>query len=195
MSSKPFTPPTSDHEHSNRVDHHAVSLQQSDAHMCVGKIGRAHGLHGMLFVQSYTDPADNLFAYTSLMLAQGQPVVFLEHRRQGKQYVARIEGCNDCDQARILTNQSIYMAIADLPPLEDGQFYWHQLTGCEVCNLQGHVFGRVDYMHDGAQFPLLVVKNSAEPGKPETLIPYEPSVVQAVELGSKRIVVDWVIEP
>lgn len=171
------------------------SLEYSSAHMCVGKIGRTHGLDGMLFIQSFTDPANNLFGYTPLLLKNGQTLVFLEHRKQGKQYVAKIEGYHDCEQARALTNQSIYFALSDLPVLADGEFYWHQLVGCEVSNLEGHVFGHIDYMHDGAQFPLMVISDPSAPNRPETLIPYEPTIIQSVTLRTKCIIVDWTIEP
>lgn len=170
------------------------SLDGDPSYIVVGKFGRTHGLDGKLFVHSYTEPIANLFSYDPLFLGNQSVISFLSHQKHGKNIVCQPEGITDCDAARKLINQLIYLHTDQLEKLPDGQYYWHQLTGCGVVSDTGHTFGVVDYMYSGAQFPIMVVKDPQSNKKTEHLIPYEPSTVKAVDMDKRQIVVDWLID-
>ncbi len=163
-------------------------------YIVVGKLGRTHGLDGKLFVHSYTDPIENLFNYSPVFLGNRTSISFLSHQKHGKNIVCQTEGITDCDAARRLTNQLIYLHTDQLEKLPDGQYYWHQLAGCSVVSDTDHTFGVVDYLYAGAQFPIMVVKDPQSDKKTEHLIPYEPSTVKAVDIDKRQIVVDWLID-
>lgn len=170
-------------------------LLDGDAnYIVVGKFGKTHGLDGKLFVHSYTDPIENLFSYSPLFLGDRTSISFLSHQKHGKNIVCQTEGVADCDAARRLTNQLIYLHTDQLEKLPDGQYYWHQLAGCSVVSDTDHTFGVVDYLYAGAQFPIMVVKDPQSDKKTEHLIPYEPSTVKAVDIDKRQIVVDWLID-
>ncbi|HBO13126.1 MAG TPA: 16S rRNA processing protein RimM, partial [Halieaceae bacterium] len=89
---------------------------------------------------------------------------------------------------------------AALPPLGDGEYYWHQLEGLEVwCqDREGEaageqLLGRVAYLIETGANDVLVVR--ASPGSiddRERLVPYLPGdVVKAVDLAAGRLTVDW----
>lgn len=158
----------------------------------VGKFGRTHGLHGTIFVHSFTDPAKNLFAYKPLQLIDQTPLPIISHQPHAKQFIVTISQYHDCNTVRTLTNQFIYLHQEHLPKLPSGQYYWHQLVGCDVINQDNHCFGRVDYVHAGPQFPILIVKHPKNSRKPEHLIPYEPSTVISVSIDQQIIVVNWI---
>ena len=129
------------------------NLLDGDAdYIVVGKFGRTHGLDGKLLVHSYTDPIENLFSYNSPFLGNRTAISFLSHQKHGKNIVCQIEGIADCDAARRLTNQLIYLHTDQLEKLPEGEYYWHQLAGCTVVSDTGHSFGVVDYLYAGAQF-------------------------------------------
>ena len=169
-------------------------LAKDSRYVTVAQIGRSHGLHGMVFVQSYTDPKENLFQYTSLQLGAKQPIRFMRHQMHGKHLIAAIEGVTDCDSAKRLTNQMVYLPIKDLPVLPEGQYYWHQLAGLRVINHDGRVLGQVAYVAEGSQFPILMVKDPQHPKKADILVPYEPSVVLTVNPDAGEILVHWDID-
>ena len=169
-------------------------LALDNNYVVVGKIGRTHGLKGMVFIHSFTEPKENLFAYTALFLGNKDPLSFSSHQNHAKQIIAQINNYDNVDSAKNLSNKLIYLHTNQLPTLPKDQYYWHELTGCEIINQQDHSFGIVDYIYAGPQFPIMVIKNKENPRKPETLIPYEPSVVTKVLIQDQKILVDWIID-
>lgn len=169
-------------------------LSDDKDYLAIGKIGRSHGLHGMVFVQSYADPKENLFHYPSLKLGNGQPIAFSHHQKHAKQIIAQVAEHTSCDTVKPLANQIIYVLTKHLPSLPEGEYYWHQLVGCKVVNQDGFVYGKVDYVYEGAQFPILVIKHPEDHRKPDILIPYEPSTIQRVAMTEQIITVDWITD-
>ena len=169
-------------------------LSEDSGHIVVGKFGKTHGLDGKIFIHSYTDPVDNLFNYEFLLLGDKSRVSFLTHHRHGKHIICHLSGVDTVDDARALTNQMIYLSKEHLEKLPDGQYYWHELSGCDVIGISGHCFGKVDYLYEGSQFPIMMVRGEHLGKKKEHLIPYEPSTVRSVDIDKNVIVVDWLID-
>lgn len=169
-------------------------LAGDNGYVVVGKIGRSYGLNGMVFVQSFTDPKENLFHYPSLWLGNKDPICFSRHQTHAKHLVAQVEGTSDCDSAKRLTNKLIYLHTNQLPKLAEGNYYWHELTGLTVVSTTGREYGKIDYIYDAGQFPIMVIKRTDNSRKQEILIPYEPSVVQSVDLDAKEIEVEWDVD-
>ena len=73
-----------------------------------------------------------------------------------------------------------------LPKLKEDQYYWNDLIGCEVLNLQNISFGLVDtFIKTGAN-DVIVVK-----GEIERLIPYTARIVLKADTINGKIIVDW----
>ncbi len=169
-------------------------LSHDHGYVVVGKIGRSHGLQGMVFIQSFTEPKENLFSYDPLFLGNKDKICFSRYQSHAKQMIAQIKGTTDCDQAKRLVNKLIYLHTDQLPKLPDGQYYWHELTGLRVLSQHGADYGTVDYIYAGGQFPIMVVKSSAHGKNTELLIPYESSVVTRVDQEARTIHVDWEVD-
>ena len=86
-----------------------------------------------------------------------------------------------------------------LQALSDNEFYWLDLIGLAVENLQGEQLGVVaDLMDNGAHPILRVIKPAADGAQdgeasktPETLIPFVDHFVKTVDQTAKKITVDW----
>ena len=74
----------------------------------------------------------------------------------------------------------------ELPPLEDGDFYWAELEGLRVVTVEGAELGVVKRLMETGANDVLVVQ-----GERERLIPYVAAVVRNVDLDSRTIEVDW----
>ena len=111
---------------------------------------------------------------------------------QGKRLLAQLEGVADRDQADALQGWEIRLPRERLPALEAGGFYWHQLQGLAVRNLQGELLGEVaSLLETGANDVLVVQPTDASLDDAERLIPYvEKTVVRGVKPG-EEILVDW----
>lgn len=165
----------------------------------VGRISAAHGIKGWLKVQSFTQPADNLFEYHPWWLKTPHGVKQVEidaSRPQGKGYVVHIKGVDDRDLASRYTGQIIAVERAQLPALDAGDYYWHQLEGLRVISRyqgQPQNLGRVaNLLETGANDVLVVAPDSESIDQRERLVPYVPEqYVLSVDLAAGTIEVDW----
>lgn len=163
----------------------------------VGKLGSTYGIRGWLRVYSFTENAENIFAYQPWFLkikGEWQEVELEDFKHHNHEFIVKLKNVDNREEAQMLTNIEIGVDLAIFPELEDGEYYWHDLIGCDVVNLQGYHLGRVsELMETGSNDVLVVKANSKDAfGKQERLIPFLfDNVVKRVHLGSKTIEVDW----
>ena len=74
-----------------------------------------------------------------------------------------------------------------LPRPPSQEYYWADLLGLRVRNLQDAELGYVDALLESCANQVLVIKE----GDRERLIPFVGPIVRAVELEAKMIRVDW----
>lgn len=157
----------------------------------LGHVTGAHGLQGWIKVHSDTSPRENIATYKRLLLNQGQgwqSWKLSSGRRQGKNVVLKLTGCNDRDAAEALAGAKIAIRRGQLPELDaSDEFYWTDLEGLAVETSAGESLGIVDHLFETGSNDVLVVK-----GDRERLVPFIwQQVVQEVDLESRRMVVDW----
>jgi 16S rRNA processing protein RimM len=101
--------------------------------------------------------------------------------------VARLEGITDRTAAEKCKGLLIAIPRSSLPKAGDDEYYWSDLIGLNVVNLQGESLGKVDNLLDMGANDVMCVRND----KGEILIPFLAHVVQQVSLDEKLIRVDW----
>lgn len=155
----------------------------------LGKIVGLFGVRGWVKIHSYTRPPEAILAYRRwrVHLSSGWREYEVEEgRAHGKAIVARLAGYTDRDQAAELVGAEVALKVSELPPTRPGEYYWAQLEGLEVVNLQGVVLGRVSHLMETGANDVLVVS-----GERERLIPFVRDVIRAVDPVAGRITVDW----
>lgn len=169
----------------------------------LGRITGVYGIRGWVKVHSDTEPRDNIVRYrewdllppgAAVQSESGQRVSVLDGREQGKTVVARLEGFEDRDAAATLIGRNIAVDRAELPALEEDEFYWADLLGMEVVTLEGVPVGRVSRLFETGANDVLVVRDERPESKPgaEVLVPWvRPDVVSKVDVVSRVITVDW----
>lgn len=161
----------------------------------LGKITSVHGVRGEVKIYSFTDPIDNLLGYPAWTLKRDgevKQVELVSGRLQGKILVAKLRGLDDREVARTFAGFDICVPRALLPDLDDGEYYWHQLEGLKVIDLQGQLLGRLDHLLETGSNDVMVVKPC--PGSlddRERLLPYTEQCVQKVDLVAGEMRVDW----
>ena len=161
----------------------------------LGKITSVHGVRGEVKIYSFTDPIDNLLGYPAWTLKRDgevKQVELVSGRLQGKILVAKLKGLDDREVARTFAGFDICVPRALLPDLYDGEYYWHQLEGLKVIDLQGQLLGRLDHLLETGSNDVMVVKPC--PGSlddRERLLPYTEQCVQKVDLAAGEMRVDW----
>jgi 16S rRNA processing protein RimM len=152
----------------------------------VGRLGAAHGVHGWLRVQSFTDPPQRLFEWKRWRLESGGEVKLLEVRAQGNGWVAKLEGIEERDAASRLSGQMVIVDRDELPPTKGREHYRADLVGFAVMNLDGALLGAVDHFIDTPANAVMVVK-----GEREHLIPVTEQHLLVVNKGERLLTVDW----
>ncbi len=166
----------------------------TEATLVVGEVAGAHGVRGWVKLRSFTDPAENLVHYANWRLLLPGPgaatgsreVRLAQWRWHSERLIGQLEGVEDRDGALALTGARILVPRSELPAPVDG-WYWADLMGFEVLNLEGDVLGKLlDVMDNGAQDVMVVA------GSRQRLIPFvRGPIVHQVDEASRRILVDW----
>ena len=155
----------------------------------MGRVLGPYGVRGWIKLRTFTEHADSLVDYERWLIAEGDGWRAMDveetHLHSG-QLVVKLAGVDDRDQALALRGREVAVPREDLPPAGDGEFYWADLIGLEVVNVQGEVLGRVDDLLETGANDVLVVK-----GDTQHLLPYVDAVVLDVNLDAGRIQVDW----
>jgi 16S rRNA processing protein RimM len=127
--------------------------------------------------------------FSPWILDQGTDRLRLEvsGKRQGKHVIAELQDICNRDQAEALAGAEILIRKNQLPQLGTGDFYWSQLIGLRVQNLEGVELGEVDHLIETGANDVLVVR-----GDRERLIPYVmDDIIKAVDLDQHQVTVDW----
>ncbi len=161
----------------------------------LGKIYSVHGVRGEVKVYSFTDPIDNLLDYPRWTLrrdGESRQVELASGRLQGKVLVIKIKGLDDREEARSLAGFDICVPRSLLPVLDDGEFYWLQLQGLKVIDLQGQLLGKIDHLLETGANDVMVVRPCVGSlDDRERLLPYTDQCVQSVDLQAAEMRVDW----
>lgn len=156
----------------------------------IGRFGKPHGIKGLITVVSFTEPRDNILHYTdwhARISNKWQPLTLLHIEMNNKFILTQVEGYREREDVGRLTNTDIAVKREQLPTLQQGDYYWHQLLGMQVVNQQGALLGKVTEMLPTGANDVLVVM-----GEQRHLIPYLPGLtVTEVNEGQRVITVDW----
>lgn len=162
----------------------------------VGYITGAYGVQGWVRIKPYSSDADALLGTKTWWLDKPalRDVDVMQSKGHSGDVVARLVGVADRNAAEALKGSVVQVSRSRFPALSDNEFYWVDLIGLSVENLEGQAMGTVADMMDNGAHPILrVVPVSADATKPaaEMLIPFVDQFVKSVSRSEKKIVVDW----
>jgi 16S rRNA processing protein RimM len=163
----------------------------------VGYVSGAYGLNGWVRIKPYSTDADALLHAKTWWLDKPalRDVDMLQAKYHSGDVVAQLMGVADRDAAEALKGAAVQIPRSHFPPLADDEFYWVDLIGLSVENLQGEQLGVVRDMMDNGAHPILCVVPPDVPGsdkpKQESLIPFVDHFIKTVDQKAKKITVDW----
>lgn len=154
-----------------------------DSLVWVGRVVKTQGIRGEMRVAS-----------ADLKTFPGGRTVYLEGPEGGKRIftvessrmrkealVLSLAGVKRIEEAEELVGCSVYVQKADLEPLPDDEFYWHQLVGLRVNTEEGSYLGNLEEVLATGSNDVFVVRNQGS----EILIPATDEVVVRVDLRGK----------
>ena len=168
----------------------------------VGYVSGAYGLNGWVRIKPYASDAEALLTAKTWWLDKPElhDVSMMQAKMHSGDVVAQLMGVAGREAAEGLRGTAVHISRAHFPALATDEFYWVDLIGLDVENLQCEALGRVTDMMDNGAHPILRVTRvqleAPLPGTektavPEVLIPYVDQFIKTVDLAGKKIIVDW----
>ena len=161
----------------------------SDRIVVLGKIAGTFGVKGWIKVRSYTEPIENILGYENWQVGregQWQPATVEEARVTDKGVLAKLEGLESPEEARLKVGLDIGVWRSEMPLPEPGEYYLSDLEGIDAVSASGEPLGKVDHFRTTPGGTVLVVR-----GEQEHWIPFVKDRIVKVELDANRIVLDW----
>ena len=157
----------------------------------VGRLHGAFGVRGEVKLESFTDPDSAISRYQPWVLrdARGSERTCdgVRVRMGAKGLIATIPGLEDRDAADASRGTDVLVPRSALPPPAPGEYYWVDLEGMRVENVEGVAFGTVSHVFSTGANDVLAVH-----GERERMIPLViPDYVTAVDFDAGLITVDW----
>jgi 16S rRNA processing protein RimM len=168
------------------VEHNVVGTPDP---VVVGRIIRPHGNRGQVVVAPETDFGDRRFqpgaALTGAAPDRTLALIVTSSRPHDHRWVLGFEGFASIDDAETLRGVELQIPEEALIELPAGQYYLHDLVGCQVETETGTTVGPVVRVDPGGGPTLLVV--GSERG--EILIPFADSICRRIDVAAKCIVI------
>ena len=156
--------------------------------VCVGMITAAHGVRGLVRLKPFTEDPAAVTGYGPVTDARGVRIFRLDLLSAHKgQWIARVEGVTDRDQAEALRGTRLYVDRAALPPPEEDEFYYLDLIGLTAVSVDGATLGRVRGVFD---FGAGDVVEIALGDGGALVVPFTRQAVPSVDIEGGRIIVD-----
>ncbi len=155
----------------------------------MGRIVAPYGIYGWLKIQPDTEVLDGLLDYPEWWLGrenQWQKYEVETAKVHSNTLLVKLKGVSDRDMAFALKSKQVAVPREQLPEPDDNEYYWSDLIGLQVTNLQGVDLGRISEVFETGANDVLVAK-----GDRERLIPFIDQVVLDVDLDAKTMQVDW----
>lgn len=150
-------------------------------YLAIGKIIRAHGLHGELSVAVLTEFPER-FDTTEWVYVGNETEAtayrLVHYRWHQDNVLLTLAGVTDRTQAEALRGQFVQIPLAEAVTLPEGSYYLYQLLGLKVQTTTGEFLGViVDIIETGANDVYVVEHNGQE-----VLLPAIPEVVKNIDL-------------
>ncbi len=156
----------------------------------LGVVVGTHGLRGDLKVRSLTPDSRSLLAATQVFMREKSGSVHTHELSratvQKGNVLLRLRGVDTIEAAQPLVGSEVLMRFADLPALDNDEFYWYELEGLKVVDQTRGELGVLQELMVTGAHDVYVVKGRFG----EVLIPAVSQFVLDIDLDAGQMTVD-----
>ncbi len=169
----------------------------------VGLIRKAQGIRGEVVIEPLTDKPDVIFASGSRVFAgtrDGNPARVRDMKGEEeiptltisgskpfkKGLIVQFEELRDRDAAELWRGRYLLAPFSELPPLEEGQVYLHDLIGMKAVSTDGKDLGTVTTFYELPQGIMLDIHTP----RGSVLVPYRPEFVVQADVEARRLLIN-----
>ena len=149
-----------------------------------GRVGRPHGLDGSFYV---TRPRPRLLTLGAAVSIAGRASSIVRRAGTDARPIVRLEGVDSRSAAEELRGMELMIDNAAAPTLEEGEWWAHELEGCEVLDGE-ELLGTVSRLIELPSCEALEVRPAR--GGAVVLVPMVKDAVRSVSPAERRIDVD-----
>ncbi len=158
------------------------------AHICIARIGAAHGVRGAVKLWTFTEDPLAVKAYGPLLTKDGARSFEVATAREAKGHlVATLKGITTREDAERLNGLELYVAREKLPATEEDEYYHADLIGLAAVNAASEPIGRVTAIHNFGAGAIIEI---APAHGATMLLPFTNAVVPSVDLAAGRVVIE-----
>lgn len=156
----------------------------------LGKIVRKHSFRGEVVIKLDTDEPELYQNLESVFVLLGGNLIpfFIDESllQKGNQLRVRFEDVDSEEDADNILGSGIYMPLTMLPKLAGNKFYFHEVIGFEVEDVNAGSVGIIDGINDSTAQALFEIKD----GDTEILIPMIDEFIVKIDRENKKVVVN-----
>jgi len=174
----------------------------------MGRITLPFGVSGWVKVATYTEHLDSLLDYPVWWMGGGSDfgatrideatpsrlawhaTKVIESKVQGDTLIVHLEGCDDRNAALKLKGLQVAVPRSQFAPSPKGEYYWADLIGLSVFNLQDEMLGKVSGLLETGANDVLEVSDIGR----QRLLPFVGAVIREVDIAAGWIKVDWQVD-
>jgi 16S rRNA processing protein RimM len=158
------------------------------AHICIARIGAAHGVRGAVKLWTFTEDPLAVKAYGPLVTKDGARSFEVATAREAKGHlVATLKGIATREDAERLNGIELYIAREKLPATDEDEYYHADLIGLAAVTATNEPLGRVTAIHNFGAGDIIEI---APPQGATMLLPFTNAVVPTVDLKAGRVVIE-----
>jgi 16S rRNA processing protein RimM len=158
------------------------------AHICIARIGAAHGVGGAVKLWTFTEDPFAVKSYGPLTTKDGARQFEVTHVREARDHlVATLKGVTSRDEAERLNGIELYVARDRLPATDDDEYYHADLIGLAAVNAADEPLGRVIAIHNFGAGDIIEIAPS---NGATLLLPFTNAVVPTVDIAGGRVVIE-----
>jgi len=185
--------PTGPTKTTENAPNKSSGLQQPELrYLAVGRVVKAHGVHGELSVDVLTDFPERFDTTEWIYLGdefEAEAYRLKKSRWHKNNVLLTLEGVDDRDQAGRLRGLFVQVPIGDVVPLPEGDYYLYELIGLQIVTTNGQTLGKVVNILETGANDVYVVET---PDKTEILLPAIPDVVKEINTDTGTITVELI---
>ena len=159
-----------------------------DRRLDIGKVLKPWGIQGKVKALMYAESEDTFQQHPALWAetdAGFVPLSLESAKPHKKALLLKFKDRNRIEEVEDLIGSTLFMDKDSLPPLEEGEYYWHELIGVEVETESGRPLGRIEQILVTGGNDVYVVND----GRREVLLPAIRDVVRKVDVDAEKMVV------
>lgn len=155
--------------------------------LVIGQLGKPHGVRGEISFRILTDFPERIAPGKVIYIGDEKtPHPILQVRGGGERLILSFDGFFDRDQIALLRNELVFVRSDEIPDLDEGEFYLHDLLGLRVVTDDGRDLGLLEeIIETGANDVFVVISDEGK----EFLLPVIDDVVLAIDLEEETILV------